>query len=412
MRVTNLAGTILAFHWPLATRAPIPQDQMHGMLNKFRREPKAPPPPERTSKAFSDSLDAFGSEDSIVFGGRPPADSEPAEEVKPESAQRFKTPDLKMVLGALLILGVAISAFLLRNWRPLQVEAASASLTIESVPAGADVLLKGVSQGKTPLTLSVTPGEHDFELVYGERRKPLRAAARAGAAVVHHVEFESDGALAPKKTSLRITTEPTKLRVSVDGIARGTSPLTIDEIAAGSHRIQVFASNGTIERKVEVAAGESAAVIISAPARASAPSGPAAGWLTVSAPVTMQIVDDSGVVGTSASTRIMLPAGRHNLRIVNDAIGYSERRTVQVSPGSRTSIKVDLPTAPLSINAQPWAEVWVDGKRLGETPIGNHQVRIGPHDIVFRHPELGERKQSVMVTLKSPARVWVDMRKP
>ena len=380
------------------------------MFNKLRRETKAPPPPERASKAFSDSLDAFGSEESIVFGGRPAADPEPTPEVKPEPASRFQPPSLKTAIAAAVILAIAISGYLLRNWRPFQVEAASASLTIESVPAGADVLANGVFQGKTPLTLAVTPGEHGFELLFEGRRKSLRAVARAGAAVVHHVEFDGETAApAAKKASLRITTDPAKLKVSVDGVARGTSPVTIDEIEPGSHRVQVFAANRTLERKVEVAAGESAAVIVSAPA--SAPSGPAAGWLTVSSPVTMQIVDDSGVIGTSASSRIMLPAGRHNLRIVNEGIGYSARRTVQVSAGSSTSIKVDLPTAPLSINAQPWAEVWVDGKRLGETPIGNYEVRIGPHDIVFRHPELGERKQSVIVTLKSPARVWVDMRK-
>jgi len=70
-----------------------------------------------------------------------------------------------------------------------------------------------------------------------------------------------------------------------------------------------------------------------------------------------------------------------------------------------------MPNAPLSINAQPWAEVWVDGNRIGETPIGNHQVRIGSHEIVLRHPDLGERRQSVTVTLTTPARVSVDMRK-
>jgi hypothetical protein len=339
--------------------------------------------------------------------GQPAADPPP----DAESSRRFEPPSLKQVLAAMVIAAFAIAAYSVRNWERLQVEAASASLTIESVPAGAEVLAGGVSQGKTPLTISVTPGEHAFEVVSEGRRKPLRAVARAGAAVVHHVDFEGAPPVAPKKkASLRITTDPRNLRVSVDGVRRGTSPLTINGIEPGTHRVQVFAATGTVEKKVEVAAGESAAVIVSAP-RLAAPSGPVAGWLTVHSPVTMQIVDDSGVIGTSASSRIMLPAGRHDLRIVNEAIGYLASRTVQISAGSNTSINVDLPTAPLNINAQPWAEVWVDGKRLGETPIGNYRVRLGPHDIVFRHPELGERKQSVMVTLKSPARVWVDMKK-
>ena len=54
----------------------------------------------------------------------------------------------------------------------------------------------------------------------------------------------------------------------------------------------------------------------------------------------------------------------------------------------------------------------MDGTPIGETPIGNRAVPIGRHEIVFRHPELGERRQMVDVTLLAPARVSVDMRKP
>jgi hypothetical protein len=85
---------------------------------------------------------------------------------------------------------------------------------------------------------------------------------------------------------------------------------------------------------------------------------------------------------------------------------------VQITAGASASVSVALPSAPLSLNAVPWAEVWVDGTRVGETPIGNHMVPIGTHDVVFRHPEFGERRQSVVVSLKSPGRVSVDMRRP
>jgi hypothetical protein len=37
-------------------------------------------------------------------------------------------------------------------------------------------------------------------------------------------------------------------------------------------------------------------------------------------------------------------------------------------------------------------------------------VSVGTHDIVFRHPDLGERHQTVVVTATEPARVSVDLR--
>ena len=326
-------------------------------------------------------------------------------------ALRERSPHISsrhlIIIAAAVALGA--TAFLLRNWRPLDVEAASASLSIESMPAGAEVFAGGALQGRTPLTMSVAPGEHTFELLLEGRRKTLQAVARAGAAVVHHVDFEPASA-APKKASLRITSEPAKLRVLVDGVERGVSPLVVDDIGAGTHEVQVVSARGTLKRKVDVAAGESASVIISA--SPAAPSGPAAGWLSITSPVTLQVMEGKEIIGTTASKKIMLAAGRHDLVLSSDALGFSARRSVQLSPGSTATVKVDLPSAPLSINAVPWAEVWVDGVRAGETPIGNRSVRIGSHELVFRHPEFGERRQSVTVTLTSRARVSVDMRKP
>jgi hypothetical protein len=65
----------------------------------------------------------------------------------------------------------------------------------------------------------------------------------------------------------------------------------------------------------------------------------------------------------------------------------------------------------LSINAMPWADVWIDGKSVGQTPIANLQVSLGPHEVVFRHPLLGEQRHTVQVGGLAPARLSVDLRR-
>jgi hypothetical protein len=85
-------------------------------------------------------------------------------------------------------------------------------------------------------------------------------------------------------------------------------------------------------------------------------------------------------------------------------------RKVQVTPGKVTSLTLELPRGVVHLNATPWAEVWIDGKNVGETPIGNLSVAIGPHEVVFRHPQLGEKRQAVAVTMGGPVRVSVDMK--
>ena len=167
------------------------------------------------------------------------------------------------VLVIVAAIGYGATGYIARKWKPFDVEAASASLTIESDPSGAEVLSGGVRQGTTPLNLSVTPGEHTFELVSGTRRKSLRTLARAGAAVVHHVQFDS--APPPRtKAALSVVTEPAKLKILLDGKPIGVSPLLASDLEPGARRVQVVGATGTLERKVDLYAGETASVILSA----------------------------------------------------------------------------------------------------------------------------------------------------
>jgi hypothetical protein len=133
-----------------------------------------------------------------------------------------------------------------------------------------------------------------------------------------------------------------------------------------------------------------------------------AGWLSISAPFEVQAVERGDVIGSSVSPRFMVPAGTHEMDLVNESLGYSERRKVDVNPGGTATIKIDA-RGSLSINARPWAEVIVDGKPVGQTPIANLTVSLGSHQLVFRHPDLGERQQTVTVTAKAPNRVAVDL---
>jgi hypothetical protein len=106
----------------------------------------------------------------------------------------------------------------------------------------------------------------------------------------------------------------------------------------------------------------------------------------------------------------MLAAGRHELQLVNEPLGYSAMRVVNVQAGKVSALSAELPNGTVNLNATPWAEVWIDGQRVGETPIGNLSVPIGPHEVIFRHPQFGEKRHAISVTLSGPVRVSVDMR--
>jgi hypothetical protein len=148
---------------------------------------------------------------------------------------------------------------------------------------------------------------------------------------------------------------------------------------------------------------------IEQPERAAAPLA-VGGWVSLKTPMPMQVFEEGRLIGSTEVDRIMLPVGTRRLEIVSEVLGYRARHEVAIRAGQTSTLRLDMPTGILALNAQPWAEVWIDGERVGETPIGNLTRPIGPHEVVFKHPDLGEKKTTVIVTLKEPARVSVDLR--
>ena len=56
-------------------------------------------------------------------------------------------------------------------------------------------------------------------------------------------------------------------------------------------------------------------------------------------------------------------------------------------------------------------EVWVEDKRIGQTPLESISVPIGAHEIRVTHPELGERRLYVDVTLTERLHLTFDFTK-
>jgi hypothetical protein len=170
----------------------------------------------------------------------------------------------------------------------------------------------------------------------------------------------------------------------------------------------VIVSNGSssMSRTVTVGEGTTPAVL----ATLMAP-GSGAGWVTLASPVELQVLEGGVVIGTTTAARLMMPAGRHDLVVSSAALGFQAPIRVDVLAGKSGITTVHVPNGSVSINALPWATVSLDGRDLGTTPIANVDVPLGTHEIVLRHPQLGERRQGVLVTANGPVRLLVDLNK-
>jgi hypothetical protein len=281
----------------------------------------------------------------------------------------------------------------------------SGTLVVQSNPAGVQVFVDGVDRGQTPARLTVPPGAHILELRGRGVPRVIPLNITAGAEVSHHLEFANT----PETGSLRVESQPAGAKVVVDGTDRGVAPVTVTDLLPGDHEVILQTPIASARHVVNVQAGGTASLVTPV-ASATTAAGPVSGWLTVKSPFSLEIREEGKMIGTSDADRVMLAAGRHEIQLVSDTMGYRSNRVVTVMPGKVETLKIDLPNGVLNLNATPWAEVWLDGQRVGETPIGNLSVPIGPHEIVFRHPQLGEKRHAISVTLNGPMRVSMDMK--
>jgi hypothetical protein len=379
-------------------------------LTQFR--PAQRPPRIEGSGALDDAK-ALHEFDSEADPPKPPIpDPSPAPAAAGVNVRLNAAAVAPIAIAALV--GVMVGALGFWGGQRIAIARRASVLQVETPAPGIDVIVSGKAVGKTPLSLALAPGSYQVQLAGEGIHREFAVDLKAGTSVVRHVEMPAAVPAKSAAGSLLVQTEPAHLTVFVDGVERGASPLTVSELIPGEHQVAVRGDGAIVRRTVTVQANERTVLVVSPVERASVPptpTGAAGGWITLASPIPLTIREAGKVLGTTDAERLMLPAGDHNLDLSNEPLGFQARRTVRVEAGKSTAVKVDLPNGVLSINAQPWAEVWVDGQRVGETPIGNLARPLGSHEVVFRHPELGERRETVVVTLGKPARLGVDMRK-
>jgi hypothetical protein len=294
-------------------------------------------------------------------------------------------------LAVVTIAEAIVIGGLVRARRLAGLPAGPTAIMVESPQPGAEVMVDGRRAGLTPLKLNVGAETHSIRVLSPE--VPVDAAARALPATP-----------APL-TRLEITSDPVGARVTLDGAPRGVTPLTTS-VSPGPHTVVLSEGLATVSRTITVSAGSTATVMATL-----TPAGAVAGWLAITVPLELQVLEGGNLLGTTSAAKLMLPAGHHDLELTNAAVGFRTTVPVDIQPGKTVTTTVTVPNGSVSINALPWANVWLDGRALGTTPIANLDVPLGTHEVIWRHPQFGERRQTVVVTAKSPVRLVMDLSK-
>jgi hypothetical protein len=317
---------------------------------------------------------------------------------------------LALMAGTVLVVGLTVgaAALYLGNAPPSLSRASVPSLTghvaLNSRPEGVVVSVDGVGRGLTPVEVDLPPGSHDVVFAEGAAERRLTLKVEAGARVSENVDLPN---AAHRFGQLEVTSDPQGARVTLDGNAAGVTPVTVQSVVPGRHVIIVTQGETMVNRSVEVSSGASASVFVALAPR----SRDGVGWFAVDSPVELRILENGQVLGLSGGAPLMLSTGRHQLELVNEGIEMHLTRTLSVDSGKSTRLSVPVPNGTMAVNASPWAEVFLDGKSIGTTPLGSISVSVGSHELVARHPQLGEKRRSIVVGAQTPLRVSMDLSK-
>ncbi|MCL0088559.1 PEGA domain-containing protein, partial [Dehalococcoidia bacterium] len=261
-----------------------------------------------------------------------------------------------------------------------QAEPRTGSLSITSQPPGAEVYVDGLFRGHTPLTLEeIAPGSYLLWVrLEGYEDWEKKVVVRAGITTRETAELKP-----PPTGSLSITSEPSGAEVYVDGLFRGHTPLTLEELPPRPYLLWVrLEGYEDWEKRVVVRAAETTSLL----AELTRLPPPAGSLSITSEPPGAEVYLDDDFRGRTPLTLEELVPGSYELKLTLE--GREEwDKTVLVRAGEITSVMAELTALPpatgsLSITSEPsGAEVYLDDDFRGRTPLTLEEIAPGSYEL-------------------------------
>ena len=251
------------------------------------------------------------------------------------------------------------------------------SISITTIPSGAEVYLDKSFEGITPITLKdITVGFHSIKVIKEGYRNETRSNIYLGAGITKELNIE----LKPITGSIFVSSTPSGASVYLDNVyMKANTTCMLSKVVVGQHTIKLtksdyfdFISNVSVSDSStptylhENLTGYGSIDISSDPSGA-------------------KVYLDGNYTGETTPANISKVAlGNHTIKLTK--FGYfNATENVSVSVGRTPPVDVNLTGyGSLSIDSDPYgARVYLDGNYTGVTPLyldkldeGNHSIRL------------------------------------
>jgi len=259
------------------------------------------------------------------------------------------------------------------------------TLFVNSTPSGAKVFIDDFLAGSTPATFkNITPVEHIVTVsLAGYDNYTETVWVTSNATTIIDVDLAKVNGV---PGSIKITSTPSAATVYLDNVNKGTTPLNLDNVGAGSHAILLKKTGYNDYRtNINVVSGQTATL-----SATLTPVGQKTGALNIkSNPSGATIMIDTVSKGTTPATVSNLLSGTHTL--VLKKTGYKDYTViVSVMAGRTTNLSYTLTKLPpttgsIVVNSIPsGATILLDGTSKGTTNRTLEDIAPGTHAIVVK----------------------------
>ncbi|MFI5288780.1 MAG: PEGA domain-containing protein [Polyangia bacterium] len=322
---------------------------------------------------------------------------------------------LYLTVGVIaLVCATAVGGYLLLGNKPGQV-------MITSEPSvNVQVLVdnKRIPVDGTPATLKLDPGSYVLT-VQREGYVPWnqQVEVKAGEIIRKQITLEP----LASGTGFTLVSEPSGLQAMFDGKPLGITPLKVQSVSPGTHKIDVAGPNGTTwSQNVELEAGKIAEVRAVLPAAIPTPTPPATGPSHTAERVAERTPSEKSAKSKEPSHEEREPAHVKATPAAHETSPLPRLADVDLTPKPKTHEEkkpVEKPVATpepaatgsgfLRIGSKPWTTIALDGKDTGlHTPQTQMKVAAGSHRITLSNPQFKIR-QTFSVDIKAGETITV-----
>ena len=188
------------------------------------------------------------------------ADNAAAPEPEPPTAAPvpwWRSTRAVAAMAALVLLQAGLLAW--QYSRPSEGLGGDGELVVQSRPEGAKVTIDDEDRGVTPLTVRVSAGTHVLQLRVGTTEpRVIPLMIRAGVQTAQYVELQGVSSTGV----LEVRSEPSAARVTIDGKARGSTPLTLRDVTPGEYQVVLERAGRKSTQVVRVEPGTTAQLVV------------------------------------------------------------------------------------------------------------------------------------------------------